>query len=169
MERGRREFLTAAAAFAAGTFTVGTAGATERPTVSLLNGHGVPEPWLGVIGDFYIDDYTHEIYGPKRKTGWGKPVSLRGPKGPAGNRGAAGVDGVSETGPPGATGPQGPRGYSVLHGDGPPAAGLGEDDDFYIDTGTTQLYGPREGGVWGSPVSLTGAANAGGVIDGGTL
>jgi hypothetical protein len=41
---------------------------------------------------------------------------------------------------------------------------VGSDNDYYIDTASTQLYGPKEGGVWGSPVSLTGDIA---VIDGG--
>jgi hypothetical protein len=140
----RREFLTAAAAFAAGTVSVGTADAAQRRRiVTILNGKGRPPSVWGIVGDFYIDDHTHAIWGPKRKSGWGKPTSLIGRAGASGS-------GV------GAPGPAGPRGYSILHGDGPPAASLGEDNDFYIDTSSTQLYGPREGDVWGSPVSLNG-------------
>jgi hypothetical protein len=155
----RRQFLTAAAAFAAGTATVGTADAAQTKLVTLLNGRGVPRKRLGIVGDFYIDYQRHTIYGPKRQSGWGRPTSLIGP---------AGKDPSGATGAAGAAGPAGPAAYSILHGQGPPAASLGVDNDFYIDTSTTQLYGPREGGVWGSPVSLSGAANIT-VIDGGSL
>jgi hypothetical protein len=152
----RRQFLTAAAAFAAGTVSVGTADAASRArVVTILNGKGHPPSVWGIVGDFYIDDSTHAIWGPKRRSGWGEPTSLIGKAGTPG-------------GPAGPQGAQGAPGFSILHGDGPPAAGLGEDNDFYIDTSTTQLYGPREGDVWGSPVSLSGAANIS-TIDGGTL
>jgi hypothetical protein len=59
-------------------------------------------------------------------------------------------------------------GYSVLNGATAPSASVGEDNDFYIDTATTQLYGPKSGGVWGSPVSMTGGWNIAS-IDGGSL
>jgi len=160
----RREFLTAAAAFAAGTVSVGTADAAEPKVTTLLNGNGAPPKGRGSVGDFYIDDRDHAIYGPKRETGWGRGTSLIGPAA-KGSTGSSGKDGTGTAGP---AGPAGPAGYSILHGAGPPAAGLGVDNDFYIDTSTTQLYGPREGGVWGSPVSLSGSANIA-VIDGGTL
>ena len=34
-------------------------------------------------------------------------------------------------------------GLSVRHGAGAPAAGLGQDGDFYIDTSGPTLYGPK--------------------------
>ena len=159
----RRTFITAAAAFAAGTVVAGTADAAQTDVVTLLHGRGVPHHRLGITGDFYIDDSAHAIYGPKHGAGWGRPTSLMGPRGVHGVRGPHGARGVR-----GAQGLRGLRGYSVLHGDGPPAGGTGADNDFYIDTRTTQLYGPREDGLWGSPVSLTGSANVS-VIDGGAL
>jgi hypothetical protein len=164
----RRQFLTAAAAFAAGAaISDGTASAAS-PVVTTLNGYGPPSKDRGIIGDFYIDDRGHMIYGPKRTTGWGKPTALVGPRGHTGPSGALGAQGSpGQTGPSGPAGPQGPRGYSVLHGTTPPAASDGVDNDFYIDTTTTQLYGPKHGGVWGSPLSLTGSANIT-VIDGGS-
>jgi hypothetical protein len=133
------------------------------------------------VGDFYVDMTDHTIYGPKNKKGWGTPISLvlasgaPGIKGATGGTGAAGGPGAQgpagvagASGATGAEGPQGPMGYAVLHGTSAPSASTGEDNDFYIDTSTTQLYGPREDGVWGSPVSMTGAANIS-VIDGGSL
>ena len=40
------------------------------------------------------------------------------------------------------------------------ANGLGVDGDFYIDTATNNLYGPKAGGAWPPPVSLVGAPGA---------
>lgn len=57
---------------------------------------------------------------------------------------------------PGSQGPIGPRGNSVLSGSGAPSAGLGVNGDFYIDTATDELYGPKTSGAWGSPTSLVG-------------
>jgi hypothetical protein len=161
----RRGFLKAVSGVAGGVVfgSAANADAKAQPLVTILHGNGTPAQRQGIVGDFYIDDRSHSIYGPKRTTGWGRPTSLIGP---AGRAGPAGTSGGSGSG--GTSGPPGPQGYSILHGDGPPSASTGVDNDFYIDTSTTQLYGPREGGVWGSPISLTGNGNIT-VIDGGSL
>lgn len=88
------------------------------------------------MGGFYVDS-NHHVYGPKRAGGWGEPTGLVRSQGSTG-----------------------PRDYSVLHGDGAPARTLGAAGDFYIDTLTTQLYGPNEQGVWGSPVSFARAGTS---------
>jgi Flp pilus assembly pilin Flp len=71
--------------------------------------------------------------------------SLSGATGPAG---PAGADG--------ATGPAGADGKTVLNGTAAPTT-EGIDGDFYIKTDTNEIYGPKTGGVWGSPTSLGGA------------
>lgn len=48
----------------------------------------------------------------------------------------------------------------IFNGTEPPLETLGKDGDFYIDTTTNALYGPRGHGVWGSPVSLIGPQGA---------
>jgi hypothetical protein len=136
----RRQFLAGGAGFLAGAVATGSADAAGPAGATVLSGRGAPSKRLGQVGDFYINSRAHALYGPKRRHGWGPPTSLIGPRGQAGLAGRVG--------------PAGPMGYSVLHGSGPPSPSLGEDNDFYIDTSSTQLYGPRNGGVWGSPVSL---------------
>lgn len=42
-----------------------------------------------------------------------------------------------------ATGPQGPRGKSILNGSTAPANGFGVEGDFYFNTTTNELYGPK--------------------------
>jgi hypothetical protein len=59
-------------------------------------------------------------------------------------------------GPTGATGPQGEAGFSVLSGSGAPNSSLGRNGDFYIDFTNDNIYGPKTGGLWGSPTSLIG-------------
>ena len=81
-----------------------------------------------------------------------------GAPGLPGSTGAAGAPGSS--GATGVTGATGAAGQTVLNGIGAPASGLGVDGDFYIDTATDNLYGPKAGGVWGPPVSLVGAPGA---------
>lgn len=153
-------------------------GGADAPLVTILHGDHHPWPGQGIIGDFYINTTTHRIFGPKSTLGWGTGTNLIGPRGTTGVRGATGAQGPTgeqgptgaegPTGAQGATGPRGVAGYSILHGTTPPSASLGVDNDFYIETSSTQLYGPKEGGIWGSPVSLSGDANIT-QIDGGSL
>lgn len=60
----------------------------------------------------------------------------------------------------GAVGATGAAGSSVLNGTGAPTLGIGAVGDFYIDTATYQIYGPRTSLSWGSPTSLVGATGA---------
>lgn len=54
----------------------------------------------------------------------------------------------------GQSGPQGPRGNSILNGEGPPSQSLGFVGDFYIDTLTQEMYGPKNNTDWGNVVDL---------------
>lgn len=67
--------------------------------------------------------------------------------------GSAWIDVSGSQGPQGI---QGIPGYPALSGSGVPGAGLGVDGDFYIDTATYNMYGPKTAGSWGSPTSLIG-------------
>src|SRR6185369_7291677 len=81
----------------------------------------------------------------------------QGPPGPAGPPGADGVQGSA--GPMGFTGPQGvpgPSGNTVLYGAGNPAAATGVDGNFYINTTTNVIFGPKAGGAWPAGTSLVG-------------
>jgi hypothetical protein len=54
-------------------------------------------------------------------------------------------------------GPSGPAGNTIWSGAGAPAAGLGQNGDFYINTTTHVIFGPKAGGVWpGTGTSLIG-------------
>jgi hypothetical protein len=54
----------------------------------------------------------------------------------------------------GNSGPQGPRGNSILNGEGPPEYSLGFIGDFYVDTLTQEMYGPKNSTDWGNVVDL---------------
>jgi len=54
----------------------------------------------------------------------------------------------------GNSGPQGPRGNSILNGEGAPSLSLGYPGDFYVDTLTQEMYGPKTSNSWGTPVDL---------------
>lgn len=122
----------------------------------------------GIDGDFYINTSTNMLFGPKAGGAWpAGSVSIIGPQGPQGIQGIAGPAGPQgPAGPAGATGPQGPQGVqgaagadgrtviagkAVLNGAVDPTATDGADGDFYINTSTNMLFGPKAGGVW--PVS----------------
>jgi hypothetical protein len=49
-------------------------------------------------------------------------------------------------------------GNVVLSGAGAPAAGTGIDGDFWIDTTSWAIYGPKSAGAWGAGISLVGPA-----------
>jgi hypothetical protein len=112
---------------------------------NFLVGSGAPASTLGEDGDVYYDGDGKTFYGPKENGDWGDGSSAQGPQGDQG-----------------LVGPQGPAGSKILSGSGAPAGGTGVDGDLYLDTATGELYGPKTGGVWGSPTDLTGPAGADG-------
>src|SRR6266702_3291221 len=106
----------------------GVAGPVGANGNTVLSGAGNPvtSSAAGVAGDFYIDNITNILYGPKAGDNWvgATSVSLVGPTGAVGPVGPVGVTGATgPQGPPGligpqgqegAIGPQGPAGLSVL-------------------------------------------------------
>lgn len=94
-------------------------------------------------------------------TGPTGPAGPAGPPGTAGAQGPTGPEGPEGLqGPAGANGTNGADGKTVLSGTTVPAASLGTNGDFYIRTTTSEIYGPKAAGVWGSPTSLKGADGA---------
>ena len=65
-----------------------------------------------------------------------------------------------DVGATGSTGPAGADGKSLRSGSGVPSSGLGVDGDFYIDTSTNRLYGPKTSGSWGGGTSIVGPTGA---------
>lgn len=106
-------------------------------------------------------------------TGPQGPAGATGPQGPAGAAGATGLTGPQ--GPAGATGPQGPAGAAgpqglagnngngVLNGASAPTNNQGVDGDFYVNTTTNTMYGPKANGTWPAGVSLVGPQGSAGV------
>ena len=101
----------------------GRAGANGN---TILHGSSLPTTGLGANGDFYLDTATESLYGPKTAGSW--PTS-----------------GTSLVGPEGL---QGNPGNTILSGSSLPTAGLGANGDFYLDTATESLYGPKAAGSW---------------------
>ncbi|MEQ9251183.1 MAG: tail fiber domain-containing protein [Cytophagales bacterium] len=137
-----------------GTSLVGPAGAAGTNGIdgnTILSGLIDPTPGDGVDGDFFINTTTDSIFGPKTAGVWGTGTSLVGPTGAAG---ANGIDG-----------------NTILSGLIDPTPGDGVDDDFYINTTTDSIFGPKTAGVWGTGTSLVGPTGAAGTngIDGNTI
>ena len=86
-------------------------------------------------GDF---DHVRTVIGPP------------GPPGPVGPQGPAG----GPPGPAGPAGPQGPAGVGSLwlQGEGAPSSGDGGEGDFWLDTNTGNIYGPKGSSAWGGVV-----------------
>jgi hypothetical protein len=101
-----------------------TAGAWRFPIGTLYGrngaewywGAGLPNPELGVYGDFYLQTTTGDIFKRWGEDGsWYNIANIRGPAGVAGAKG--------DNGDPGAAGAQGPAGPSGLTGSsGPPGS-----------------------------------------------
>lgn len=164
---------------------LGTVGNT------VLNGASAPANTVGNVGDYFIDNSSRMLYGPKTSSGWGAGVALIGPKGDQGLQGIQGDKGdkgdpgdqgpqglqgpIGLTGSPGAQGPQGPigstgeqgpkgdqglggekgdkgdagaNGNSILNGVGAPSSLVGIEGDFYMDTESYTLWGPRLSTGW---------------------
>ena len=71
-----------------------------------------------------------------------------------GATGAAGADGAD-----GAAGDDGADGKTVLNGAVDPTS-EGVDGDFYINTASNEIFGPKAAGVWGTGTSLVGPTGA---------
>jgi hypothetical protein len=93
----------------------------------------------GVNGDFYINTTSSTIFGPKALGAWPNGVSLVGP---------AGVNGLN--------------GKTVLSGTIDPT-NEGVNGDFYINTTSSTIFGPKALGVWPTGVSLVGSPGAAGL------
>lgn len=133
--------------------------------------YGAVDPTTeGVDGDGYINTVTSTFFGPRAGGVWPAGVSLVGPQGDTGPTGATGAQGPQgDAGPQGATGPAGPQGdpgdpgldaNTIFYGTGDPTSGQGADGDFYINTTSHFLFGPKAAGAWPAGTSLIGPTGA---------
>ncbi|MGB4775386.1 MAG: hypothetical protein WBP45_09455, partial [Daejeonella sp.] len=168
---------------------IGNGGGNPGGTNTVLNGTNPPTT-EGAAGDFYINTSNYQIFGPKTALGgWGTGVSLLG--GPAGVDGKTILSGTTipddatqgkngdfyiKTGTTPliygpktaqgwgpatglASGNPGVDGRTILSGTAAPAGG--NPGDFYLNTSTATLYGPKIGLTWPQTgTSLTGPAGA---------
>lgn len=145
----------------------GTNGTNGTNGKTILNGTVNPTAGNGVDGDFYLNTTTKQIFGPKTSGAWGSGTSLIGPQGNTGSQGPQGATGSQ--GIPGTNGSNGLNGHSILNGSSNPGSGDGTIDDFFLNTTTMELFGPKTAGGWGSGTSLIGPqgpAGTGGLASG---
>jgi hypothetical protein len=116
----------------------GPAGPVGPAGRSVLYGTGAPTT-QGEAGDFYINTTDYTLYGPKSTSWPASGTSLKGPKGDKGDKGDPG----DSTG--------------ALHSGAAVPTTQGKLGDYYIRTGTGELYGPKSAQGWGSPVAISGA------------
>ncbi|MFM7628477.1 MAG: hypothetical protein ACKO44_03090 [Algoriphagus sp.] len=140
------------------TGATGTPGATGADGRTVLNGTSNPTSTTGTNGDFYINTSANTLFGPKANGAWPLGVSMVGPQGSTGATGPAGASGI--TGLTGAAGAAGVDGRTVLNGTSNPTSSTGANGDFYINTSTNTLFGPKGSGVWPSGISLVGPQGA---------
>lgn len=149
-----------------------------------FTGSGAPDDSLGAGGDWYFDTDNGDLYGPKT-TVWPASTSVvaTGPQGPQGDPGEPGTPGgpqgdpgeKGDTGDTGPTGAQGADGLLTFTATGAPDNSLGVDGDYYLDTASGALYGPKASGAWPTPIYVTGvrtnlnAAPADGTLAAGDL
>lgn len=125
-------------------YSAGGGGGSGLPGAdgkSILNGTSAPTDGTGDPGEFYINTTTWQIWGPKTTTWTGT--------GPVEMTGADGDDGID--------------GKTIRYGTGSPTT-VGNPGDFYINTTTHELWGPRGVSNWTGtgPVSLVGPAGTDG-------
>jgi hypothetical protein len=75
---------------------------------------------------------------------------------------------VIEIGVPGLQGPEGTDGSVWRNGSGAPAAGLGADGDYYLDTATGDVYA-KAAGAYTVQGNIKGPAGSGGTADLGAI
>ena len=103
--------------------------------------------------------------GIQGETGPQGPQGIQGDTGPQGPQGIQGIQGPQgDTGPQGPIGPAGADGAdgadgldgrTILYGAVDPTS-EGENGDFYINTASSTIFGPKASGTWPSGVSLIG-------------
>jgi hypothetical protein len=113
---------------------------------TILSGTTAPASTVGANGDFYLDTSAPEtLYGPKASGAWPTSgTSLVGPQGPAGTNGQTILNGTTAS----------------------PPSTLGTVGDFYLDTATEVLYGPKTSSGWpSSGTSLIGPQGPSGITN----
>ena len=76
-------------------------------------------------------------------------LGIAGCKGPAGEQGPEGAEG-----PEGPVGPAGEDGSVMYSGQGVPGSDIGSEGDYYLNTNTGGMFGPKDENGWGNPIMV---------------
>lgn len=109
----------------------GPKGADGQNGSAIYSGTTTPLSTIGAVGDFYLNETTGLLYGPKTASGWGYGFSLIG-----------------------ATGATGAAGSQTYSGSGAPPSSTGVIGDYYLDKTNYLLYGPKTVSGWDTPINL---------------
>jgi len=122
------------------------------PGSTILYGLGQPASSAGNEGDTYVNTASGVFY-KKSGSSWNQVFSMQsGPAGPQGLKGDTGLTGAN--------------GNTLLNGGGNPSnQNTGNNGDFYLNTSSFTLFGPKTSDNWGTGVSLSQAPPAPAVID----
>ncbi|GGH03761.1 collagen-like protein [Mucilaginibacter phyllosphaerae] len=121
-------------------YTLPSPGDQKDGTV--LYGSGIPGTVTGGNNDTYINIDTGIFY-KKSNNAWLQVFSMQtGPQGPKGDKGDTGLTGAN--------------GKTILSGTANPSNSTGTDGDFYLNTNSLLLFGPKTAGIWGNGVPIVG-------------
>jgi hypothetical protein len=145
-----------------GPFLGDVSGTQQTISVNKLQGTPIDltvAPSAGEVLTFNGTSWiASAISGGSGTQGPAGPQGVAGPAGPAGGTGPMGFPGpTGPQGPAGAAGPAGSGGgNTILNGTTDPTPTVGADGDFYINTTTSTIFGPKVSGAWPAGVSLIG-------------
>jgi hypothetical protein len=139
------------------SYAIGDVTTYDGKTWYRIHANGGNSGDTPVEGTFWTLLADKGAIGNTGATGATGPQGDPGPTGATGSAGATGATGATgAAGTNGTNGTNGLDGKTVLNGVTAPSAGTGVDGDFYIDTVTDLIYGPKTTGAWGSGTSIIG-------------
>lgn len=148
--------LSAVSAVKDSTTTIPASGSTTTLFASAVGTFGYE--WLKAGVFFNMPGYgTYEVTSEGTATATEKQITYRN-NGTAGNIPTTPVPIGTLIVPAGPPGGNGTNGATVLNGALAPTSGQGNNGDFFINTATSTIYGPKAAGAWPAGVSLLGAA-----------
>ena len=112
---------------------VGSVPAAEYPSqvygpffvgTKIYSGSGAPDSATGLNGDYYLDTVSGNLYNKTSSGSWQLLMNIVGPQGMTGAKGSSWWSGMA-----------------------PPSDGLGNDNDYYLNTASGNIYN-RTGGSW---------------------
>jgi Collagen triple helix repeat (20 copies) len=123
----------------------GPTGDQGNPGALWYQGVAAPTGATGSVGDFYLRISTGDVYNKTSTTTWALLGNITGPRGLQGIQGPTGADSTVP----------GPRGSVWYDGAGAPSAGLGVNDDFYLNHSNGDAY-HKVAGAWSVVANITG-------------